>query len=216
MQLAPILHALRRGDWREAHVMSDLGAYPVASGQATPAPARPHATAELLLLARMAGIEAPELAPLARALADSEPTIRSALALGDAARLKKAIEAPRDQIRADLFVDRLLGSGLASKETVDRELAEVKARGGKYGSPFDSRKSIVRIDALLWLAALADPADRTAIVSGPMRFYGETSSRVPAPDQVESDSGRPAGTQARPVLGAAFAPLLLHEPRARR
>src|SRR6185369_15447978 len=53
MQLAPILEALRRGDWREPHVMADLGTYPVATGQN--GPSRPQATADLLLLWRLSG-----------------------------------------------------------------------------------------------------------------------------------------------------------------
>ena len=207
MQLAPILMAIRRGDWREPHAMSDLGSYPAAAGQQAPGPARPESTAQLLLLARMAwGAEpVPELAPFAATLAGAEASLRGALAVGTAPKL----DGPRDQVRADYFVDRLLGTRLVPKEEVARELAELKTKAGKYGTPFDGRKSVVRVDALLWLAALADPADRPAIAGGALKFYAETASRVPAPDQYEGDTGRSAGTQARPVLGAVFAPLLV-------
>jgi hypothetical protein len=64
---------------------------------------------------------------------------------------------------------------------------------------------------MLWIAALAESRDREAIAAAALRFYSDTASRVPAPDQFEADAPRPAGTQARPVLGAVFAPVLLHE-----
>jgi hypothetical protein len=218
MQLAPIFEALRRGDWREPHAMADLGTYPVAAGQMASAASRPQATAGLLLLSRMAGASPPasELAALTRTLAESEPTIRSALALGPSAapRLRKALESAPQQIRADFFVDHLLGLGMVSPETVAREVADVRSRAGKLGAPFDARKPMVRLDALLWIAALAEPADAQTLASGALRFYAETPVRVPAPDQYESDTGRPAGTQARPVVGAVFAPLLIHEAGA--
>jgi len=209
MQLAPIFETLRRGDWREPHAMADLGSYPVAAGQAAPGASRPQATAELMLLSRMAGEPAPpELAALAQALADAEPTIRTTLALGAATRLQKVLDAPRDQIRADFFVDRFLGLGMVPREAVDRELAVVRAKPGKHGPSFDARKPIVRVDALLWIAALSSPADRGEIAAWPMKFYADTLVRVPAADQYGIDTGRPVGTQARPVMGAVFAPLL--------
>src|SRR5262245_20417628 len=68
MQLAPILEALRRGDWHEPHVMADLGSYPLAAGQMATGASRPQTTAELALLCRMAGEPAPELVPLSRTL----------------------------------------------------------------------------------------------------------------------------------------------------
>jgi hypothetical protein len=217
MQLAPIFEALRRGDWREVHAMADLGAYPAASGQISPAASRAQASAELALLAKMAGGPEgrAELQALAAPLAESDPTIRSAIALGPAAapRMKRALEAPRDVIRADVFVDRLLGSGMVSSDAVTQELEELRSRLGKYGTPFESRKRIVHVDALLWMAALAEPAQREEIVASALRFYTATPTRVPAPDQYESETARPAGTQARPVIGAVFAPLLLHEAR---
>jgi hypothetical protein len=220
MQLAPIFEALRRGDWHEPHAMADLGAYPVASGMISPAAPRAQASAELALLSKMTGGPAgqAELQSLAPSLAESEPTIRSAIALGPAAapRLKRALDAPRDQIRADYFADRLLGTGMVPDDAVSREIEELRSKLGKYGSPFESRKRVVHVDALLWMAALAEPADREAIAASALRFYTETSARVPAPDQYDSESVRPAGTQARPVIGAVFAPLLLHEARNRR
>jgi hypothetical protein len=162
-----------------------------------------------MLLSRMAGEPAPpELAALAQALADAEPTIRTTLALGAATRLQKVLDAPRDQIRADFFVDRFLGLGMVPREAVDRELAVVRAKPGKHGPSFDARKPIVRVDALLWIAALSSPADRGEIAAWPMKFYADTLVRVPAADQYGIDTGRPVGTQARPVMGAVFAPLL--------
>jgi hypothetical protein len=217
MQLEPIFEALRRGDWREPHAMADLGAYPAACGQISPAASRAQASAELFLLSKMAGGPEgrAEIQSLTQALADSDPTIRSAIALGPAAapRLKRALDAPREAIRADVFVDRLLGSGMVSKDAVAQEIEDLRSKLGKYGTPFETRKRVVHVDALLWMAALAAPAEREEIAACVLKFYTETAARVPAADQYESETARPAGTQARPVLGAVFAPLLLHEAR---
>src|SRR6185295_16074742 len=111
------------------------------------------------------------------------------------------------QILADLFVDRFLRLGLVPPEAVAREVADVRARTGKLGAPFDARKAVVRVDALLWIAAVAEPADFAALAAGALKFYADTPVRVPAADQYESDTGRPAGTQGRPVVGAVFAPI---------
>jgi hypothetical protein len=216
MQLAPIFEALRRGDWREPQVMPDLGVYPVAAGAIGGGTPRAQSTAELALLARMAGGSegSAELQKPLLALAESEPTLRSALALGPASagpRLNRALEAPRNQIRVDLYVDRVLGLGMAPPDAVSHEIAEVRTKAGKYGAPFDDRKPVVHVDSMLWIAALAERPEREAIAAAALRFYADTATRVPAPDQFESDAPRPAGTQARPVLGAVFAPLLLHE-----
>jgi hypothetical protein len=194
MQLAPLLEALGRSDWREPNVMADLGAYPNAGGQITPGAARIQSTAQLALLARLAGGPAvPDR--FLQQLPGGDPF--------------GVVDASRDRIRADLLVDRLLGLQRVSGEDATREIARVRAAAGKYGTPFEARKSTVRIDALGWLAALGTRADREAIASEVLRFYAETPSRVPAPDRYEPDTVRPAGTQARAVLGAVFAPLLL-------
>lgn len=186
LQLLPITLALARLDWRETHVMSDLGAYPVASGQMSSEAPVESSTAKYALLLKLAGRTSPTPAEV-------DASIRSVLAA-----------EPREH----LLLDRLLKLGLVAPEAVSKEIADVRAKLGKYGAPFDSRKPLVRIDALFWIAALAEPADRQAIASAALRYYGDTAVRVPAADQYESDTGRPAGTQARPVIGAVFAPLL--------
>jgi hypothetical protein len=217
MQLAPIFEALRRDDWRESHVMGDLGAYPVAGGPLSSTAPRAQSTAELTLLARMAGSDAPPRR-FATSLSEAEPTLRTLLAAGTEAapRLKKLLDGPRDQSRADFLVDRLLKLGMLPQGAVDRELAESRKKAGKYGAPFDGRKQVVHVDALLWTAALAPRPEREAIAAEVLRFYAETPTRIPAADQYEGETGRPAGTQARPIVGAVFAAFLLHAPAVER
>jgi hypothetical protein len=194
MELAPIFQALARSDWREPNVMADLGAYPNATGQIAPAAARPLATAQLALLSRLAGGPAvPE----------------RFLQQFPGADAFAALDAPRDHIRADLLVDRLLGLGKVSEDDAVKEVARVRAAAGKYGTAFEAKKPGVRVDALLWIAALGTRAQRIEIASEVLRFYSETPARVPAADRYDPDTVRPAGTQARAVLGAVFAPLLL-------
>lgn len=184
MQLAPIVDALRRGDWREAQVMEDLGVYPVASGQSSGAAPRAQAGVQLLLLAKMAGAPPP-------------PDPFAVL--------------PKD--RTDLFVDRLLDLTGVKDEELAKEVARLRSRAGKYGTPMDAAKPVIHVDALLWAAAIAGAADRQAIASEVMRFYAESAVRVPPADRYEADTARPSATQGRPVLGAVFAPLLLPPAR---
>ncbi|MBV8881947.1 MAG: DUF5127 domain-containing protein, partial [Planctomycetaceae bacterium] len=196
MQLAPLLDALQRADWREEHVMEDLGAYPVASGQSSGAAPRLQATAQLILLARMAGA-----APPPDRYEKSLP-----------GPLLTVVQGPKDRLRTDLFVDRLLDLTGLRDEDLSREVSLARSRAGKYGTPLDPKKQAVHVDALLWTAAVAGMTEREAIASEVMRFYAESSVRVPPADRYEGDTGRPSGTQARPVLGAVFAPLLLPPP----
>ena len=205
MQLAPILDALHRGDWRESQVMEDLGTYPVVSGQSSPGAPRLQATAQLLLLARMAGSPPPP-DRFVKMISEGDPA-KAAL---------RSLEGPRDRIRTDLFVDRLLDITGLKDEDLARDAAQVRARAGKYGTPVDPRKQAIHVDALLWTAAIASAADREAFASEVMRFYAESGVRVPAADRYEGDTARPSGTQARPVLGSVFAPLLLPPARGGR
>jgi len=205
MQLAPILDALHRGDWKESQVPEDLGTYPVVSGQTSPGAPRLQATAQLLLLARMAGSPPPP-ERFAKALSEADPA-RAAL---------KILEGAHDRVRTDLFVDRLLDITGLKEEDLARDAAQVRGRAGKYGTPVDPRRQAVHVDALLWTAAISNAADREAFASEVMRFYAESSVRVPAADRYEGDTGRPSGTQARPVLGSIFAPLLLPPARGGR
>ncbi|HVR84791.1 MAG TPA: DUF4965 domain-containing protein, partial [Planctomycetota bacterium] len=202
MQLAPLLGALGRGDWKESGIMEDLGTYPVASGQGGAAAPRPQATAELFLLARMAGSPPPP-ERYVKALPDPDPA-KGAL---------RSLDAPRDRIRKEMFVDRLLQISGLSEEALAREAAEVRARAGKYGTPVDPKRQAIHVDALLWSAAISGAADREATSSEVLRFYAESPIRVPPADRYEGDTGRPSGTQARPVLGSVFAPLLLPPAR---
>ncbi len=193
-ELAPIFEALARSDWREPNVMADLGAYPTATGQIAPGAARPLATAQLALLSRLAG------GPVV------PDRFLQQLPGADAFAV---VDVPRDRIRADFLVDRLLGLRKVSEDDVVKELARVRAAAGKYGTAFEAKKSGVRVDALLWIAALGTRAQRLEIASEVLKYYGDTPARVPAPDRYDPDTVRPAGTQARPVLGSVFAPLLL-------
>jgi len=205
MQLAPLLDALQRGDWKESQVMEDLGSYPVASGQGSSAAPRPQATAQLVLLARMAG-SPPLPERFLKALSEAD-FARNAL---------QRLDPGRDRIRKELFVDRLLDITGVRDEELAREVAQVRTRTGKYGTPLEPNKPTVHVDALLWTAAISTAADREAFASEVLRFYGETAVRVPPADRYESDTGRPTGTQARPVLGSVFAPFLLSPRRGER
>jgi hypothetical protein len=204
-QLAPILEALDRGDWRESEVMEDLGTYPVVSGQGAGTAPRTQATAELILLARMSGSPLPP-DRFVKAFPGPDP----------APGALRAMEAAGGRLPTALFVDRLLDLTGLKEDELAREASKILGRAGKYGTPLEPKKSTVHVDALLWIAAIATAADREAFASQVMRFYADSSVRVPPADRYEGDTARPWGTQGRPVLGAVFAPLLLSPARGER
>jgi hypothetical protein len=204
MQLAPIVDALSRGDWREPHAMDNLGAYPVASGAVGSAAPRPQSSAQLVTLSQMcSGPKVPE-------------QYLPQIAAPPAVVALPVLRPGKDNLRNDLFVDRLLDIRGVPDDVVAAEVAQARSRAGKYGTPVDPRKPVVHVDALMWIAALANASDRELFASEVMKFYAETPNRVPAADRYESDSLRASGTQARPVIGAVFAPFLLPPARAGR
>ncbi len=114
-------------------------------------------------------------------------------------------------LKPDFFIDRLLGLDLVPRAVVERDLAFWRARAARFGVPADSRRPVARLDALLQVAALVPREEREAWLAPLLRALSETSSRTPPADRYETETARPAGSPARPTLGAVFAPVLLHE-----
>jgi hypothetical protein len=197
MQLAPIFEALRRGDWREPHAMADLGAYPVAAGQA-PGRLAAQATAELLLLSRMAGgAGAPSSQPLPRRSPSPSPRSGRRSRSAPAAPLQKALERaaradPRRPVRRPL-----LGSAWSRPRPSTASSPRSGAKPGSYGrrSTSASRRSASTPCSGSPRLPIPPTASDRGLAAA---FYADTPVRVPAPTSTSSDTGRPAGTQARP------------------
>ncbi len=160
------------------------------------------AVKSLLALAALPELRAEGEARMQRWLAEADAGDHTVMILGDKASWS---------LKYNFFFDRLLKLDVVPEEVVLRELAWYRSKSGTYGTPLDGRKSQTKADGLLQVAAVAPPADRQAILSALLRFYNETANRVPAADWYEADTGRRSGFQARPVMGAVFAPVLIAE-----
>jgi hypothetical protein len=194
---------LRR--WAEYLLEAGFPPAPQASSEdvAGPVPGNAHlALRTILALATFPDLRPHAAERMKRWLAETDSKDHTSSAMGDPAGWS---------LKPSVFFDRLLGLGMVPEEIVARDLRFARSKALKFGIPSDGRKPTARTDALLWTAAIAPPADRAAILNDLVRFYSESPDRVPAADRFEADTGRAPGPRARGVLGAAFAPILLHE-----
>jgi hypothetical protein len=117
----------------------------------------------------------------------------------------------------NLVWDRLLDLNLFPAEVTRKEIAFYKRKQGPYGLPLDSRKSLTKLDWLLWTATLTEsPADFAAFMHPAYRFLNETPNRVPLADGHWTEDARQRNTaQARSVVGGVFMKILAN-PTLRR
>ena len=137
---------------------------------------------------------------------------------GDGDHFRLAFDAPGTwSQKYNLVWDRLLDLHLFPAEVARKEIAFYKGKQGPYGLPLDSRKSLTKLDWLLWTATLAEsPADFAAFLRPAYRFLNETPNRVPLADGHWTEDARQRNTaQARSVVGGVFIKLLA-DPALRR
>jgi glutaminase A-like protein/uncharacterized protein DUF5127/uncharacterized protein DUF4964 len=117
----------------------------------------------------------------------------------------------------NLVWDRLLDLNLFPPEVARKEIAFYKGKQGPYGLPLDSRKTLTKLDWLLWTATLAEsPADFAAFVHPVYRFLNDTPNRVPLADGHWTEDARQRNVaQARSVVGGVFIKMLA-DPALRR
>jgi hypothetical protein len=162
------------------------------------------AVKSILALACLPEFRAEAEARMKRWLKEADAGDRTVLVFGDRSGWS---------LKYNFFFDRLLGLGLVPQAVIDRELAYYRTKAGPYGIPLDVRKAYTKSDWLLWVAALAGPKEREAIIGDVLKFYQESKSRVPASDFYDTQTGLQSGFQARPVMGAVFAPILTAEQK---
>ncbi len=111
----------------------------------------------------------------------------------------------------NLIWDRVLRLHLFPPSVAKREIAFYLRHLQLYGLPLDSRKLYTKTDWTIWTAALArNPAHFRRLVGKVYEFLNRTPDRVPLADFYWTQNAHQAGMFARPVMGAAFMPLLLH------
>ncbi len=129
---------------------------------------------------------------------------------GDGDHFRLAFDAPGTwSQKYNLVWDRLLELDLFPAEVARKEVAFYKTKQGRYGLPLDSRKSLTKLDWLLWTATLAEsPADFELFLHPVYRFI-ETPNRVPLADGHWTDDARQRNkAQARSVVGGVFIKML--------
>lgn len=109
----------------------------------------------------------------------------------------------------NLVWDRLLGLNLFPKEVTQKEIAYYKKMQNVFGLPLDNRNKYTKTDWLVWTATLADSQeDFLALFTPVFSWMNQTPSRVPLTDWYDTETGKMAGFQARPVIGGVFIKLL--------
>ena len=110
----------------------------------------------------------------------------------------------------NLVWDRLLDLNLFPPDVARKEIAFYKGKQGPYGVPLDSRKTLTKLDWMLWTATLAEsPADFAAFLHPVYRFLNDTPNRVPLADGHWTEDARQRNTaQARSVVGGVFMKML--------
>jgi len=97
------------------------------------------------------------------------------------------------------------------KSVIDTELNFYRRQLLPYGVPLDVRSGFTKLDWESWVGVMSNnPDDWNTIMDRIYQFAHTTPDRVPLTDWYWASTGRLQGFIARPVLGAVYAKLLLH------
>ena len=105
--------------------------------------------------------------------------------------------------------DKLWGTNIFGRETLENELRSYPAHTNKYGLPLDNRADYTKSDWLVWTATLCDSKEAFEAAVAPLWLaYHESESRVPMTDWYDTVSAAKVGFQHRTVQGGLFIRLL--------
>ncbi|MGN1450629.1 MAG: glutaminase domain-containing protein [Eubacteriales bacterium] len=105
--------------------------------------------------------------------------------------------------------DKLWGTNIFGRETLENELKAYPSHTNKYGLPLDNRADYTKSDWLVWTAALLDSKEDFEAAVAPLWLaYHESESRVPMTDWYDTVSAAKVGFQHRTVQGGLFIRLL--------
>ncbi|EAW09296.1 glutaminase GtaA [Aspergillus clavatus NRRL 1] len=113
----------------------------------------------------------------------------------------------------NLFADRELGLNLVPQSVYDMQSEFYPTVKQKYGVPLDTRHQYTKGDWELFAAAVASPSTRDMFIQLLAKWINETPTNRALTDLYDTVSGDYPGNVfiARPVMGGAFALLLLAE-----
>jgi hypothetical protein len=124
--------------------------------------------------------------------------------------LKLAYDQPGTwSLKYNALFDKILGLGLIPQSVLDEETAFYRTKRLAFGIPLDNRHTYTKTDWEIWTAAWTDDATlRTQIIKDLLAYATSSPSRVPFSDWYDTKTAVKTGFQARPVVGAMFAPLV--------
>lgn len=111
-------------------------------------------------------------------------------------------------MKYNLVWDCVLQLGLLPDSFYTDEIASYLSRQNAFGLPLDSRADYTKSDWLCWVAAMAAPAEREALMAPLAHYLRTTTTRVPFSDWYDSVTGRYVNFIARSVQGGVFMPML--------
>lgn len=110
----------------------------------------------------------------------------------------------------NLVWDQVLHLHIFPTSVRRRQMAYYMTKLNKYGLPDRSTVTQTKTDFEIWTASLATkPTEFHAIVNRIYKFLDQSPARVPLADQYGTQRAW-AGMHARPVVGAAYMPFLIH------
>ncbi len=112
-------------------------------------------------------------------------------------------------MKYNMIWDKLWGTELFPRQTVNAELASYEERFRPYGLPLDNRAEYTKADWLVWTAALSSERSRFERFIEPLwRAYNYSYSRVPLTDWYDTVTAAQVGFQNRSVVGGFYIRLL--------
>ncbi|KAH8834149.1 hypothetical protein DL96DRAFT_1579578 [Flagelloscypha sp. PMI_526] len=104
----------------------------------------------------------------------------------------------------NMYADRLIGTNIIPQEVLQMQTKWYSTLFGPFGIPLDTRSTKTKTDWMIWTSAfMTDTNTRDLFI----QVYG--LSKQPLGDFYDSQSGKPEGFKARPVVGGHFALLAL-------
>jgi hypothetical protein len=109
----------------------------------------------------------------------------------------------------NLVWDRIVGLNLFPPEVARREIAFYKTKQDKYGLPLDGRAALMKTDALVMTATLAESqSDFEAFIDPVYDYFNRTTAHVGLADVYHSDNLETTWLHSRPVIGGVYVKML--------
>lgn len=115
-------------------------------------------------------------------------------------------------LKYNLLFQYIMDDDIFPNDVISKEVTYLmKNHLNKYGISLNNNVVSTKIDWLSWIAAMSpNPLDRDTLFERIYNFANETPDRVPLTDWYDTDTGKRLRFQARAVLGAFYANIMLN------